>query len=299
MIKLRHILAFVALGSILLLLTGCDAALLDPKGIIALREKRLLIAAVLLMLLIVIPVMILTVIVARKYRASNTQAKYTPEWSHSTLLEIIWWTIPCIIIVILATITWISSHRLDPYRPLEVTDKKAVTIQVVALDWKWLFIYPEQQIASVNFMQVPVDTPVNFLITADAPMNSFAIPQLAGQIYAMPGMQTKLHIMANEAGDYSGMSANYSGDGFTDMRFIVRAGSEEEFQQWVTSAKASSQSLNMATYGQLAQKSQNNKVEYFSSVEDNLFSNIIMKYMMPMHGTMQSSHDSMATATTE
>ncbi len=299
--KPRHILFAVLFSGLLLALTGCDAAMLNPKGIIALHEKRLLITAVLLMLLIVVPVMILTVIVARKYRASNTKAKYTPEWTHSTLLELIWWGIPCIIIAILATITWISSHRLDPYRPLDasLSDKAPITVQVIALDWKWLFIYPEQHIASVNFMQVPVGTPINFLITADAPMNSFAIPQLAGQIYAMPGMQTKLHMMVDEAGDYNGMSANYSGDGFSEMRFIVRAGTQAEFDQWVKTAQASPQALNMLTYNQLAQKSQNNKVEYFSSVEDGLYNHVIMKFMMPANkGNMHDMHHNQANIAT-
>lgn len=254
---------------------------LDPKGVIAADEKELLITAVLLMLIIVVPVIILTFVIAFKYRASNTKAKYTPDWSHNNLLEAAWWILPIIIIVILATITWISAHKLDPYRPLD-SKVKPVTIQVVALQWKWLFIYPEQGIATVNHIEFPVNTPVSFEITSDAPMNSFQIPALGGQIYAMAGMQTRLHYMATEMGDYAGRSVSFSGDGFSAMTFDAKAESQQNFNAWVKSVKQSANKLTLPAYNQLAQPSENNAVQYYGSVAGNLFQDIIMKFMMPM-----------------
>lgn len=280
MIKLRNTLfKALALGS-LLLLGGCNAVVMNPKGIIAAQEKHLFFMALGLMLIIVIPVIVLVFFVAHRYRASNTNAKYTPDWSHNNWLELVWWVVPAIIISILATITWISAHRLDPYRPLQ-SDVKPITIEVVALDWRWLFIYPDQNIATINFVQFPVNTPVTFLITSTGPMNSFQIPQLAGQIYAMAGMRTQLHLMANEMGDFNGRSTNFSGDGFADMTFVARASSQDDFNKWVQSAKQSSNTLSVDAYKQLAAPSEDETVQYFSSVENNLFNEIIMSFMMP------------------
>ncbi|MCK9344872.1 MAG: ubiquinol oxidase subunit II [Candidatus Pacebacteria bacterium] len=257
-----------------------NMGIFNPKGSIAASEMNLIMTAIGLMLIVVIPVFIMLATFAWRYRAGNTKAKYTPDWHENKTLEIIWWTIPGIIITILATITWTSSHTLDPFKPLD-SSVKPITIQAVALDWKWLFIYPEQNIASVNLVQFPVGTPVNFQITADAPMNSFWIPQLAGQIYAMAGMSTKLHLVADEAGDYRGMSSNYSGFGFSGMKFIARATSQEEFDQWVNLVRQSPVSLSSEEYAELAQKSRENPVTYYSSVAKDLYGEIIMKFMMP------------------
>ena len=276
MIKLRHAL----LIGTSLLLSSCKMVVLDPKGIVAVGEKHVLIDAVLLMLIIVIPVIILSFVFAWQYRAKNTKAKYTPEWAHSHTLEVIWWTIPCVIILILAIITWISTHKLDPYRPL-TSKTKPLVIQAVALDWKWLFIYPNQNIATVNYIQIPVNVPIQFFITADAPMYSFQIPQLAGQIYAMTGMQTKLNLMASQPGNYRGLSTNFSGDGFSGMFFVVHADSEQEFNQWVKQVKHSSNKLNISDYNELIKPSSNVPTEYFSFVVNNLFHEIIAKYMQP------------------
>lgn len=293
--KLRHIFTILTTLALTLLLSGCDMMLLNPKGIVAADQKHILIISVVLMLLIVVPVLILTLVIARKYRASNTKAKYEPDWAHSTLIEFVCWAIPCAIIIALATITWISSHRLDPYRPLDVDAKtKTITIQVVALNWRWLFIYPEQKIASINLMQFPANTQVKLLITADAPMNSIQIPQLAGQIYAMPGMQSQLHLLANEPGDYYGFSANFSGEGFSNMQFTARVTSQAEFEKWVQSVKKSPNFLTMPAYNKLALPSEDGKVQYFSSVSNNLFKNIIMKYMMPDMHNMDSKSAAMS-----
>lgn len=255
-------------------------AVLDPKGVIAASEKHLLIDATLLMLIIVIPVIILSFVFAWKYRAKNTKAKYSPTWSHSTRLEAVCWAIPCVIIGILATMTWITTHQLDPYKPLDVK-RKPIIIEVVALDWKWLFIYPKQHIASLNFVQIPVHTPIKFLITSDAPMNSFEIPQLAGQIYAMAGMQTQLNLMASQRGSFSGMSTNFSGNGFSDMHFIVKATSQERFAEWVREVQQAPKRLTLSEYNKLTKPSDHDPVRYFSSPAKHLFKQIIQKYMKP------------------
>lgn len=283
MIKLRHILfSILSLGC--LFLVGCNAEVLNPMGPIAAAEKHLLIVAVLLMLIIVVPVIIAIFLIAYRFRESNTKAKYRPDWSHSVLLEIIWWTVPIIIISILATITWVTSHTLDPYRPIQ-SNTKPVTIQVISLEWRWLFIYPDQGIATMNFVEFPANTPINFLITSDAPMNSFQIQQLAGQIYAMAGMQTKLHLEANQVGDYNGRSVSFSGAGFTNMAFTARATTPQGFNQWVQSVKRQNNPLTTQAYNLLVPASTDTSVIYFSSVEKGLFGNVMMKYMMPMPST--------------
>jgi cytochrome o ubiquinol oxidase subunit 2 len=258
--------------------------LLNPKGIIASDEIHIMLTAAALMLIVVIPVIILTLTFAWHYRASNKQACYTPNWSHNYLIEIICWSVPCIIIGILATTTWISSHTLDPYRPLSSSSKEPLVIEVVALDWKWLFIYPNEKIASVNFVQFPVDTPVKFVITSEGAMNSFLIPQLAGQIYAMAGMQATLHLITKEPGDYMGISANFSGTGFYGMKFTARASSQSDFDKWVNRVKnLTTPSLDMAHYKILAQPSINNQINYYSSIETTLFDRVVMQNMMPVN----------------
>ena len=261
----------------MLLLGGCNMTLLDPVGQIGVDEKNLIITATLLMLLVVVPVILMTLVFAWKYRASNKNATYAPKWSHSTKIEVVIWTVPILIIIALGVITYKSTHALDPYRPLE-SDVKPVNIQVVALDWKWLFIYPEQGIATVNKIVFPANTPVNFRITSDTVMNSFFIPGLGGQIYAMAGMQTKLHLIANKNAELDGISANYSGAGFTGMKFKAIATSQAEFDAWVSEVKASPKQLDTAEYEALTKPSQNNPVELYSSVKPNLFQTIIDKY---------------------
>lgn len=260
-----------------LLLSGCNMTLLDPKGQVGLDERNLIITATLLMLLVVVPVIIMTFLFAWKYRASNTDAVYTPKWSHSTKIEIAVWAVPVLIIVALGYVTYKSTHALDPYKPLE-SDVKPITIEVVALDWKWLFIYPEQGIATVNKIVFPAHTPINFKITSDAVMNSFFIPALGGQIYAMAGMQTKLHLIANQNAEMDGISANYSGAGFTGMKFKATATTQEEFDAWVSEVKKAPKKLEQAEYAALAKQSQNNPVELYSSVTPNLFQIIVDKY---------------------
>ena len=260
-----------------LLLGGCNMTLLNPTGQVGLEQRNLIITATLLMLLVVVPVIVMTFLFAWKYRASNKDAVYTPKWSHSTKIEVAVWTIPVLIIIALGYITYISTHKLDPYRPIE-SDVKPVTIEVVALDWKWLFIYPEQGIATVNKIVFPAHTPINFKITSDAVMNSFFIPGLGGQIYAMAGMTTKLHLIANKNAEMDGISANYSGAGFTGMKFKAIATSQADFDAWVNEVKASPKQLDQAEYAALSKPSQNNPVALYSSYAPNLFQTIIDKY---------------------
>lgn len=263
-----------------LYLSQRDIVVLNPKGLIGVKQKDLFWISTLLMLIVVIPVFVLTIWAVWKYRAGHDKQKYDPEWNHSTVAEIIWWGIPFVIVVILSVLNWIACYELDPFRPI-ASDKKTLTIQVVALEWKWLFIYPDQKIATVNFIQIPLDTPVQFVITADAPMNSFWIPQLGGQIFAMPAMRTELHLIANEKGDYRGVSAHLSGKGFSGMTFTVRAGNEEEFKAFVEEAKNAPQELDLTSYKMLAKPSKNNPFAFYKLGYEGLFDWIVMKYMTP------------------
>jgi cytochrome o ubiquinol oxidase subunit 2 len=266
----------------MLLLTGCNQIVLNPKGIIGQRENELIIDAILLMLIVVVPVIFMTFIFAWKYRATNKKANYAPKWHHSNAIEVFVWGVPIIIILVLGTLTWRTTHELDPYKPLNVPGVEPITIQVVALDWKWLFIYPKQNIASVNLMQFPVNVPVHFILTSgDTPMNAFHIPQLGTQIYAMAGMKTHLHLIANEAGDYFGRAVNINGSGFSAMQFVARASSMTDFNNWVDKVKKSSPELSVDKFKQLSKPSENNPVTTYKAVSNNLFDNLVMSFMMP------------------
>jgi cytochrome o ubiquinol oxidase subunit 2 len=274
------LLILVLLGVLVAYLHGQNIAILNPQGPIATKERNLMFFALLLSLVVVIPVFAMTFAIAWKYRESNTKAKYRPDWDHNRVVETIWWGIPSLLILILSVVAWNASHDLDPFKPL-ASNNPTMTIQVVAMDWKWLFIYPAQDIATVNYVQFPAATPVDFQITSDAPMNSFWIPQLGGQIYAMPGMTTQLYLMANHPGNYRGSSANISGRGFAGMDFVAKSSSESDFNNWVTQVQSSPNSLTTYEYSQLSQPSVNNPVAYFSTPSIGLYNGILMKYMAP------------------
>ena len=254
-----------------------DIAVLGPKGIIAFKERHLILVATILMLIVVIPVLVMAPYFAWKYHESNTKAKYSPDWDNSLIAELVWWGFPLLIVIFLSILTWQSSHELDPYKPLE-SETKPLRIQVVALQWKWLFIYPEHNIATLNHFQFPVNTPLNFEITADAPMNSFWIPQLGGQMYAMPGMTARLHLMADQKGTFRGSSANLSGVGFAGMHFESQATDEQEFEEWVKTV-SQSESLDRSVYEKLAKPSENVPPTSFALKDKGLFEEIVMKYM--------------------
>ena len=253
---------------------------LQPKGLIGNQERDLMIVCALLMLIIVVPVLILTFVFAWGYRASNQKAKYSPNWEHHHVAELCWWGLPFVIIVILAIITWKTSHDLDPFKPIQ-GDQKPLTVQVVALNWKWLFIYPEEGIATVNTLRFPEKTPIYFQITADAPMNSFWIPQLGGQIYAMSGMRSELYLLADEIGKYSGRSANISGKGFAKMVFTAQSTSLADFEHWVQEVKASQESLTRESYTRLSQPSEPTSASYYLLADQGLFDWIMRKYTAP------------------
>ena len=273
----------MALLVAILSLTGCNTVVMKPFGDIAQQQSQLIVTAVVLMLLIVVPVIVLTLLFAWRYRSANKAAAYAPEWAHSTRLELLIWGAPLLIIIALGAVTWISTHKLDPYRPLERIDAnrpvakgvKPFVVEVVALDWKWLFVYPELGIATVNELAAPVDRPIEFKITASTVMNSFYIPALAGQIYAMPGMQTQLHAVINTAGVYEGFSANYSGAGFSNMRFKFLGMSPADFERWVQSNKASGNALSRTDYLKLEQPSEREPVRRYASVDASLYEAIL------------------------
>jgi cytochrome o ubiquinol oxidase subunit 2 len=247
---------------------------LSPKGDVGIHERSLIFIAMGLMLVVVVPVIVLTLAFAWRYRASNTRATYAPKWAHSTAIEVVMWAIPCVIIAVLGWITWTSTHKLDPYRPLE-SQVKPVTIEAVSLDWKWLFIYPDYGVASVNQIAFPVDVPVNFRITSGTVMNAFFIPQLGSQIYAMAGMQTQLHLIAREQGTYEGLSSNYSGAGFSDMRFKAVATSAQGFQDWIKQARAVPATLDADAYQALLKPSERVPVSYYGAVAPGMFEHIL------------------------
>lgn len=274
-------LAVLVLGAGLVfahLLHGRSIAVLNPRGPVAGKELGLMVTVTLLMLIVVIPVFVMTFAIAWRYRAGNTKAAYTPDWDRHRVAETVWWGIPLVLIGVISVITWTSSHELDPSRPL-VSATPPITIQVVALRWKWLFIYPEQNIATVNYFQFPAGTPVNFVITSDAPMNSFWIPQLGGQIYAMAGMTTRLSLMADKPGIFNGSSVNLSGKGYAGMSFKAAASTQADFDAWVHIVKQSPQQLSYLQYSQLALPSEDNPAAYYSASDNNLYDGIVMKYM--------------------
>ncbi|MCQ8895801.1 ubiquinol oxidase subunit II [Limnobacter humi] len=280
--RIKHRAGLIALLPAMLL-TGCKTVVMNPSGDVAAQQADLILVSTALMLLIIVPVIVLTLFFAWKYRQSNTAAEYDPEWDHSTKLELVIWGAPLLIIIVLGLVTWVSTHKLDPYRPLEridasrplAADHKPLEIQVVAMDWKWLFIYPEQGIATVNELVTPVDRPVRFKITASTVMNSFFIPALAGQIYAMPSMETTLNAVINKPGEYEGFSANYSGAGFSHMRFKYYGMNDADFDQWVANTRKASKTLDRALYTELEKPSVKDPVQKFGTVSKDLFHAIV------------------------
>lgn len=283
----------VGLGLIMalvLFVRAVDVPVIESKGLIAHQQRNLFIFTVILSLFVVLPVYTLTAIIAWRYRARNKKASHTPDWEKHNGIEAVMWGIPVAIILILSVVTWRTSHSLDPFRAIE-SDKKPLTVQVVSLEWKWLFIYPEQKIATVNYFQMPEDTPVKFEITSDAPMNSFWIPALGGQIYSMNGMTTSLHLMADEPGRFNGVSANLSGEGFADMTFVAESVSQADFIKWVSSVQQSEDKLDLASYEELAKPSRGMGTAEYVLAKHDLHHTIVMKHMAPA----ESSNDEHAS----
>jgi len=262
--------------------------ILFPDGVIGLEERDLLLLIQVLMLLFVIPIYIFTFIFSWWYRADNEKSVYDPHLVDHKIAEVIWWGLPLIMTTVVATITWYKTHELDPYKPLQ-SDQNPIEVQVVALQWNWLFLYPEEKIASMNYLRIPKNTPIRFAITADAPMNAFWIPRLGGMIYAMPGMRTELHLTSDKEGKFRGSSAQISGKGFAGMTFVTEATSDESYREWVQKAKQSTNELTWAKYQKLAEPALNHPVESYRLTDDNLFQNILMKFMKPPEKEPQAS----------
>lgn len=274
--------------SAFLLLAGCQREVLNPAGDVALQQRNIIYTSTGLMLLIIIPVLILIVAFAWRYRKGG-QGSYDPHFDHSTSLELVIWSAPLMIIIALGALTWSSTHLLDPFRPLDriaagrPADRAAppLRVQVVAMDWKWLFIYPDQGVAAVNELVLPVDRQVRFDITSTNMMNTFYAPTLAGMIYAMPGMQSQLHAVLNRPGDYEGFSANYSGAGFSDMRFKLHGVDQAGFDRWVAAAKAGGRPLQTAEYLALERPSEKVPVARFGAVAPDLYDRILNRCVRP------------------
>lgn len=312
-----------------LLTSGCNWVVMSPSGDIAVQQRDLVLIATGLMLIIIVPVIVATLFFAFHYRHSNKAARYEPKWDHSVGLELLIWGAPLLIIIALGALTWTSTHLLDPYRPLgrikpdtptlannvpvgNLVDNqqqangagKPLEVQVVALDWKWLFIYPEYGIATVNELAAPVDRPIRFQLTSSSVMNAFYIPALAGMIYTMPGMQTTLNAVINKPGNYEGFSSNYSGAGFSGMRFRFHGVDDAGFQAWVNQVKQRGGGLNRASYLQLEKPSEKVPVRYYNAVQPDMFKLVVEQCVQPgkvcmsqmMHGGKAGgdSHSNMA-----
>lgn len=271
-------LRYAALCALSSGLTGCSWVLFNSKGSVGIAQRDLIITCIGLMLFVVVPAIALTFMFAWKFRASNKAAKYRPDWSHSTRIEVVVWGIPLIIIAVLAAIVWKSTQQLDPYRPLDI-EGDPIRVEVIATDWKWVFVYPDYGIATVNELTFPEGRQVAFSITSNSTMNTFFIPQLGGQVYAMAGMRTKLHLIANEEGDYRGMSGNFSGPGFSDMRFTAHAKTEKDFERWVMQVRSSPMTLDFNAFLKIAKPSQREGVVHFSQVETGLFKKVIDQFI--------------------
>jgi cytochrome o ubiquinol oxidase subunit 2 len=290
--------AILVLGSTIL--GGCTGGVLDPKGPIAAGSLQILFNSLGIMLAIVIPTIIATIAVAYWFRSSNTRARYRPDFTYSGRLELLVWSIPTMTVLLVGGVAWVGAHELDPRKPINPSIKPVV-VQVVSLDWKWLFIYPELGIASVNTLTVPVGTPISFDLTSATVMNSFFVPQLGSQIYTMSGMPTHLQLQADERGTYAGLSANFSGDGFADMHFQVHAVPPEEFAQWVAATRNKGPDLDARAYAELAKPSQAVAPFTYRSVTPGLFNTIMISGVSPHNasdaGQMESGTHSASQRT--
>jgi cytochrome o ubiquinol oxidase subunit 2 len=261
------------------LLGGCSSLVLfDPKGPIGDAQRVIIIVAIGLMLIVVIPVFVMTFLFSRKYRASNTKALYSPKWSYSAKIDLLIWAVPVAIVTCLGILAWTQTHRLNPYSPI-TPGTNPLRIEAVSLDWKWLFIYPDHHIATVNELVFPAKVPLSFHITSDTVMTSFFIPQLGSQIYAMAGMRTRLHLLADEPGVYLGQNQQFSGPGFSYMNFDAIALPREQFEAWVQKTRQSPNKLDLVRYEAIEKPSIGYPVTYFSSVMPGLFDHILRKYM--------------------
>lgn len=281
MCQTRFASLLVALAT--LCLEGCSTGVLAPVGPVGSAERTILLNALVIMLAIVVPVILATLAFAWWFRASNTKARYLPTFAYSGRIELIVWSIPALVVFFLGGIAWISSHDLDPAEPL-ASPHKPLEIDVVALDWKWLFIYPQAGVASINRLEAPVGVPLELHITSASVLNVFFVPRLGSEIYAMNGMLTRLNLQADEAGAYPGLAAHFSGDGFSDMGFETRAVTQEQFDDWAREARAQGAALDDTAYRQLLRQTQNVQPYTYRSVQAGLFDAILTQKLPPGAG---------------
>jgi cytochrome o ubiquinol oxidase subunit 2 len=286
----------LAVGLAVLSVLCCGGSgVLDPQGPVGRANLTIMVDATVIMLCIVVPTILLALFVAWRYRESNTKARYMPEWAYSGRIEAIVWAIPILVIMFLGGVIWIGSNKLDPFAPLQ-SREKTVNVQVVSLDWKWLFIYPDDGVASVNRLVVPAGAPVHFSITSASVMNVFWVPQLGSMIYAMNGMVTQLHLQADHPGTYRGLSAQFSGDGFSDMNFQVNSLPAGQYAAWVAQARQSGQALDRSSYAALTRQSSNLVPYTYRAVQPGLFQDIATQKAAPgpgpavQSGAREASH---------
>jgi cytochrome o ubiquinol oxidase subunit II len=277
------VLGRVAVMAALAASGGCSTALLSPAGPVAAAERTILLDSVAIMLVIVVPTIAATMAFAWWFRSGNSRARHLPDWEYSGELELLVWSIPALVVLFLGGIAWLGSHELDPARKL-VSPKQPVEIQVVSLDWKWLFIYPELGIASINRIVAPAGVPLHFDITSASVLNVFFVPRLGSEIYSMYGMTTQLNLLADQPGDYPGLSAHFSGDGFSGMAFGLQAVTAEEFAAWVTSARESGPTLDETAYRGLLHQTRDIAPYTYREVKDSLFDDIVSQKLPPGEG---------------
>jgi cytochrome o ubiquinol oxidase subunit 2 len=279
-------------------LAACEPAVLDPRGSVGVADKTILIDSLAIMLAIVVPTIAAIFAFAWWFRASNTRARYQPEFVYSGRVEMIVWSIPLMVIILLGGVAWIGAHELDPYKALD-SKQPALNVQVVSLDWKWLFIYPDQHIAAVNQLVIPAGVPVHFSLTSGSVMNVFFIPQLGSMIYTMNGMSTQLNLRADTPGTFHGQSSHYSGDGFSDMYFDVRAVPPDQFADWVKTTQANGPALDAASYGQLSKQSLHVAPYTFRAADPALYLQIVTQKLAPAPGPDSGPPDMAPSKRTE
>ncbi len=268
---------------VLLCVSGCSGGVLDAQGPIGAANAKILLNALGIMLVIVVPTIIAILAFGWWFRASNTRARYRPDFVYSGSIEMVVWGIPILVILFLGGVIWIGSHDLDPYKPI-ASPHKPTEVQVVSLDWKWLFIYPEQGVASVNELVVPAGVPAHFSLTSASVMNMFFVPQLGTMIATMNGMVTQLHLAADKPGEFYGQSAQYSGDGFSGMNFVVRAVPQDAFAQWVATSRQSGQALDRTSYTALSQQSKDVRPFTYGTIDPTLFNAVAAQQLAPGPG---------------
>jgi cytochrome o ubiquinol oxidase subunit II len=268
----------ISMMSAAMLLASCNEGVLDPHGPVGRAERVILYDSTAIMLAVIIPVIVLTLVFAWWFRARNSRARYRPDWEYSGRIEMIVWCIPALIILFLGGIAWTGSHDLDPPAPLEASTPP-IDIEVISLDWRWLFIYPHEGISSLNRLVVPAGVPLRFRLTSTTVMNSFFVPQLGSQIYAMPNMVTRLNLKADQPGTFAGLSAQFSGDGFSDMRFDLVAMEPDVFERWVTTTKTRGGVLDESTFAELVKPAKAEGAQTYAQVSDGIFDRISSGHM--------------------